>query len=77
MFFCAYERGNSITGVLDHGALPALMKCSLGVNSILISSSLETSHLWGFKSGSERQKTKSGSKAYNYNGGNFEGHFLM
>lgn len=31
-----FERGNSITGVLHHGARLALMKCSLGVNSILI-----------------------------------------
>lgn len=75
--FCVSEKGNSITGVLDHGALLALMKRSLGVNSILISPSLETSHLWGFKTGSEMEKTKSASKPCNYNGGNFEGHFLM
>lgn len=74
---CVCERGNSITGVLDHGALLARMKRSLGVNAIVILTSPETGHLLGFKAGPGRQKTKSGCKPYNYNGGNFEGHFLM
>lgn len=75
--FCVRERENSITGVLDRGTLLALMKCSLGVNAILISPSLETHNLRDFKIGSERQKTKPGRKPYNYIGGHFEGHFLM
>lgn len=70
MLFFASDRGNSITGVVSHRTLLVLMKCSLSVNVILILFSQETSHLWGFKTGVEWQKTMSGYMPYHYKDGN-------
>lgn len=69
-FIC--DRGNSITVVLGHGALLALMKCSSSVNVILILLSQETSHLWGFETHSEMHETKSESKTRRFSDGNSE-----